>query len=243
MVLNAKSFSFVLALSPLANIIGLNNQFPPEYMHLICLGIVKKLFKFYFSKIKDVVVPCCLTSHLKNQLNIDIIAFRKYVPKEFVRRLRTLNELPHYKATEFRNWLLYYGPVLLKGYLPKEYMDHFLHFIIYGYISQRGDSNVLRECVTQFVTKMPILFGRQSMTYNLHAFLHLPTFYERYGSIETFSSFPFENYLSHIKRKIRTTNGIFKHTTEEMLSFRNFYSNPTKKISIFLTNHLIIVQS
>ena len=48
------------------------------------------------------------------------------MPSEFARQPRRLQELDRCKATEFRQFLLYTGHVVLKGIVSKELFQHFL---------------------------------------------------------------------------------------------------------------------
>ena len=44
---------------------------------------------------------------------------------EFARQPRRLQELDRWMATEFRQFLLYTGPLVLKGIVSKELFQHF----------------------------------------------------------------------------------------------------------------------
>lgn len=97
--------------SPFKNLgVGMVTQFPLDYMHMVCLGVVKKLLKVWMHKkiitMDDLKI---LSNHL--------VAIRDYVPKEFARKYRALDELDRWKAAEFRLFL-YVGLVLLKDILP-----------------------------------------------------------------------------------------------------------------------------
>lgn len=48
------------------------------------------------------------------------------MPGEFVRQPRSLNEIDRWKATEFRQFLLYSGPVVLSSVIPQPLYSHFL---------------------------------------------------------------------------------------------------------------------
>lgn len=52
--------------------------------------------------------------------------YRDFTPRDFARRPRAFNEIRNYKATEFRQFGLYSGIVLLKDFLPEDQYDHFL---------------------------------------------------------------------------------------------------------------------
>jgi len=61
-------------------------------------------------------------------LNIskNILALRPYVPSEFSRKPRVLEDIDYWKATELRFFLLYSGQVVLKGKLKKSFYKHFM---------------------------------------------------------------------------------------------------------------------
>ena len=50
----------------------------------------------------------------------------RHIPQEFARKPRALAETERWKATEFRLFLLYTGPVALKDKIAKELYDNFL---------------------------------------------------------------------------------------------------------------------
>lgn len=99
---------------------------PLDYMHLICLGIVKRLivhnqYGWIYGK-----PPFKLPSNITSQISNLLISWQNLIPVEFVRKTRTLNEVKRWKATEFRLFLLYTGIVVLKGFLPKNQYYHFV---------------------------------------------------------------------------------------------------------------------
>lgn len=54
--------------------------------------------------------------------------FRRYISQEFCRLPRSVEDIEHWKATEFRQFLLYTGPVVMKGKLSKIQYKHFFVF-------------------------------------------------------------------------------------------------------------------
>ena len=54
-----------------------------------------------------------------------LLDLRCYLPREFLRKGRSLREVERWKATEFRQFLLYTGPVVLKTYLSNAMYEHF----------------------------------------------------------------------------------------------------------------------
>jgi hypothetical protein len=213
-----------ICLSPLSGIVSFTLDFPPDYMHLVCLGVVRKLFSYYFTNIKGYRFRCKLSATMMSDLNKMIMTYSKFTPSEFQRRPRPLSALVHYKATEFRTFLLYVGPFFFKKFLSADYYRHFLllHFSIYVLVSQ--DLSHLydhaQRCIEIFVLDMEKLFGRQSYSYNVHVLLHLSMYVKLHGPLDRFSAFEFENYLSVLKRRVKKTRGIFKQAISQLDSIR-----------------------
>jgi len=95
---------------------------PLDYCHVVCLGVMKKLIYLWvkgprFLKLKP--------SDIK-LISDKLIEMQQYTPKDFARKPRALSEFLNWKATEFRQFLLYTGPVVLKSVLKSDNYDHFI---------------------------------------------------------------------------------------------------------------------
>ncbi|KAK0156029.1 hypothetical protein N1851_001424 [Merluccius polli] len=95
--------------------IGMVTQFPLDYMHLVCLGVVKKMLQFWLQGPLTVRLPALIVDRMSHKLQ----SVRANVPVEFARRARSLRELDQWKATEFRQFLHYTGPVVLAGHMSQ----------------------------------------------------------------------------------------------------------------------------
>jgi hypothetical protein len=118
-------------ISPLKELkLGLVSQIPIDYMHLCCLGIMKKLLFVWTQG------PLSVRLGPSNILKISrrLICFKQYIPSEFNRKCRSLKDLKHWKATEYRTFLLYLGPLALRGILNEKMYTHFLLFHVAMYI-------------------------------------------------------------------------------------------------------------
>jgi len=58
-------------------------------------------------------------------------------------------------------------------------------------------SNLIRH----FVESFRDIYGTSSISHNIHALIHLPEDYKKYGSLENISAFPFESFMQPIKKK------------------------------------------
>ncbi|XP_052085169.1 uncharacterized protein LOC127722322 [Mytilus californianus] len=73
------------------------NTFPLDYMHLVCLGVVKRILMF----LKQGPRECKLSQQQLKLISDKLKNLRGKMPREFARQPRSL-ELDKWKATEFR---------------------------------------------------------------------------------------------------------------------------------------------
>jgi len=196
----------------LLDIPGINivDNVPLDYMHLVCLGVVKKFLvsiwcygppphKFSFAQIETI----------SNKLQ----DFTKYIPTEFARRPGALKDCKRWKATEFRQFLLYTGPIVLKDILSKDKYEHFLtlHVSITILVSNKYHlkyNNYAKELLKHFVLITEIIYGSHFLIHNIHNLLHLSDDVLKFGPLDNFSNFSSENYLFFLKKLIRKHNNV-----------------------------------
>ncbi|CAH1115895.1 unnamed protein product [Psylliodes chrysocephalus] len=195
-------------------------QFPLDYMHLICLGVMKKVLTFCIRgtldvRIKKNVIPGMVQKSISLK-----------VPKEFCRSPRSILELDRWKATEFRQFLLYTGIYILKDAVNKTLFEHFLCLsIAVRILSDKEHCKKLfyyaKELLHFFVKKFECYYGRHFMSYNVHNLLHICDDVENFGTLDMFSAFKYENYLYKLKLKLKDTSRplcqIVNRITEENL--------------------------
>ena len=142
-------------------------------MHLVCLGVMKRLILQCW--LKD-PLECRIGRNVKNQISI---ALRPYMPREFSRNTISLDEVNMWKTTEFRTFLLYTGPVILKscfvGRLKPLYKNLMLlsvgiHILVSPVLCQRYSEHA-KELLLCFVNHYALLFGRKEIVYNIHNLL------------------------------------------------------------------------
>lgn len=195
--------------SPLEDIgISMTKDFPLDYMHLVCLGVQKKLLLIYVQLLKG-------SDQNENKefttFNNFFISLSSYIPSEFVRKPRCLKEVNRWKATEFRLFLLYLGPVVLRSILPEPLLIHFntLSCAIRTLCDPkecRKNYDYANELLNYFVENMQILYGDVSLIYNVHNLIHITKYVLDHGHLDEFSVFCFENVLQKLKNMIKTGN-------------------------------------
>lgn len=180
--------------------------FSLDYMHLICLGQMKKMLTLWLRG--STRIKCRLTSQQIKNLILDMHDLKKYICAEFARVPTTVEELDRWKATEFRIFLLYLGPILLYKYFPNDYLKHFTTFhcairILCDPQDYLKNNQYAKELLFYFVQHYEILYGKENMIYTVHNLIHLSDDAKRLGPLDSFSTFPFENYLHTLKKLLR----------------------------------------
>lgn len=196
------------AISPLTSLkLGIVSQFPLNYMHMCCLGVMRKLM---YIRIKGDLVYRLSASQIF-QLSEHLKSLTPYISHEFARKPRLVREIDHWKATEYRQLLLYTGIVVLKNRLSAPRYQHFLTFCAAMHILLSKNSsnegvryaeNLLRAFVHDFIT----LYSRKFLVYNIHSLIHLADDYRKFGSLDNISAFRFENEMQTFKRMTRGRN-------------------------------------
>jgi len=185
--------------------VDLVKGFPFEYMHLICLGVTRKLVKLW---IRGRVQVFRLAPKLVIKISKKLVALGKCLPLEFNRKQRSLSEIDRWKATEWRSFLLYTGPVALKKYLPEKHFKLFMCLSVSVRIlaSKAPGAELLDyadSLLSYFVEEFKVLYGKVNVSYNVHGLVHLTDDVRHLGSLDSFSAFKYENKLGVIKNLLR----------------------------------------
>lgn len=135
----------------------------------------------------------------------------KFSPREFTRETRTLDEMSHWKAIEFRHILLYFGLVVLKGILQPEMYEHFIYLFCAiriasceTLVSNDKMRLIAKKLLLDYVEMYIDIYGLDSINSNVHNLCHLMDDVERFGGLRNISAYPFESALYQIKRKLKT---------------------------------------
>jgi len=184
--------------------IDLIAAFPLDYMHLLCLGVMRKLIINWMRGSLQLRL-----SSSQIQMCCDRLSeFIPHVCTEFCRKPRSLFEIDRWKASELRNFLMYYGPLVLRSVLHDELYHHFM--ILFVAVRILASSTLAHmhayaaNLLNTFVLQLRKLYGETSLIYNMHNLIHLADDVIAFGPLDTFSCFPFENKLGCIKKQLRS---------------------------------------
>ena len=183
--------------------------FNVDYMHCVLLGITKKMIHIYLSKDKAITTRFKFSKANILEINLRLKKLEACIPNSFCRKVRSLEHVDGYKATELRQFILYTGKIVLKDILYHQYYQHFLslncaisicNLVL---ISNQFYMMFAQKLLVYFVERGSFLFGERFCIYNVHSLLHLVDDVIEHGILDNNSAFKYENYLQKIKRMVR----------------------------------------
>ena len=179
---------------------------PIDYMHQSCLGVQKRLLLTWLRGPKEVRLSAGQAKEISQRL----VALRRFVPNLFARKPRGLDELDRWKATEYRQFLLYTATIVLKGILRDDLYKHFLVLsVALRILVSQGlaleHNEYAHKLLQYFVSQSKELYGQDFIVYNVHCLTHLAAEAQEFGTLDACSAFLFENHLQKLKKKVRST--------------------------------------
>jgi len=220
-------------------------NFPLDYMHLVCLGVMKKLILLWMGSIKKAPLSVRLPTIKVLTISNNLLLLKPFITSDFSRPPRGLNEVPRWKATEYRLFLLYSGPIVLQGMLNEDCYSHFmcLHICFRILLTPNIDSELIHFCeklLIYFVDKFGKLYGKHFISHNVHGLLHIVDDYVQYGALDNCSCFPFENFLQFLKKMVRKFEKPLEQVIKrynEYLTFSEFKDSTSKQNIEFRKPH------
>lgn len=177
-------------------------EIPFDYMHNICLGVIRRLVWFWVKGPVKVRLPPDVIESLSRELT----NLKEFIPSEFARKPRPVSDIERWKATEGRQFLLYTVMVILKGKLSDRYYKHFLALMIsirfladQKFSTNRNKVNYAKRLIDWFIETYKDLYGEQYISHNVHSISHLPDNVNNFGCLDNFSAFKFENEMQKLK--------------------------------------------
>lgn len=224
--------------------IGMVSQVPLDYMHLVCLGVVKRILQLWVRGNKNIRLP----TESVNSVSSHLIAMKSYIPSEFARKPRALHDVDKWKATEFRQFLLYTGIIAMKPVLSATCYNHFVSLSVA--IRILTDSQLCmtfnayaNSLLLWFVSNYGKIYGDEYISHNVHNLIHLANDVRTFGCLDNFSCFKFENHMQKIKKKLHQSGKPLQELSNRVLEELQLpirpYRNVQYPISVYKSNNTI----
>ncbi|XP_065643048.1 uncharacterized protein LOC105845058 isoform X3 [Hydra vulgaris] len=195
-------------------------SFVLDIMHLVYLGVTKRIIIFFNEGKRS----CRISEIQKAVISEKLRELSGKLPSEFARQPRGIDEFKRWKATEFKNFLLYTGMIVLKNVVSQEIYTHFLSLSVA--MSIMIDNDLLNDhkllmyakgLLEWFVYRSSFLYGQEFVTYNVHSLTHLYEDVVNHScSLQDISAFPFENYLGILKSYVRKAQSPLSQLTKRI---------------------------
>jgi len=176
-------------------------------MHQGCLGVMKKMMVDFWLEGN---LATKLSQNKKCQLSQRLLELQSQIPIDFQRTTRSIADISKWKATEYRLYLLYVGPVVSQQVLEKRYYNHFL--LLHTACRILSSDNFClkynfqaKVYLNNFVMLTKQYYNTQSLIINIHSHLADDVKNMKY-SLSNYTTFPFENLLGKMKKLLRSGN-------------------------------------
>lgn len=204
-------------------------KFSLDYMHLTCLGVMRKLILLWMKGPLSVRLPSSKIKLISSNLR----SIKNNIPVEFSRKPRDLEEICRWKATELRQFLIYSGPLVLKDCLSEKcYMNFMvLHISMIILISPNLGKYLefAQSLLNYFVKSFQVIYGKHLISHNIHGLLHLCQDYKLFGPLDNVSCFPFENFMKTFKAMLRKHEKLLEQIVKRFKEIAiNTSNNPNK---------------
>ena len=213
-------------------------DFPLDYMHLILLGVVRRLLKLWLGYVKVKKGPKSKSFKLNktqiHKLNQQQLKFTRSVPSDFQRKPRLFTYIKVFKATEFRTFLCYSAPFVLADLFQNQVVyDHFMCLVVSIRLLCTPDLEdhsirFARRCLKTFVDHFRFVYGSYNVVYNIHSAVHLYRDYMNFGCLDSISSFPYESYMQTLKSYVKRPGNELEQVVKRLHESLNFQVPPAQ---------------
>ena len=171
-----------------------------DYMHLVLLGVMKRLL----NKIWKGPIPHRFSENQTRTFDNLTFLLARALPSEVHRKGRPLSQVSRWKAVEFRVFLLYTGPLILRNILSSEKYEHFLFLhvairILATPSSKDEQKSSAKQFLVYFSKQFSRIYGKENLVYNVHSLIHLADDSIVHSChLDEISCFPFKNRLGQL---------------------------------------------
>ncbi|XP_040064985.1 uncharacterized protein LOC115322291 [Ixodes scapularis] len=179
--------------------------FVVDYMHAVCSGFVKYTTCMWFD------CKSAFPFSMGGKISVVDSRLLSLQPIHEMSRLpRSLVHRRYWKSSEWRNWLLYFSPVVLRGLLPPVYYKNWVQFVylMHFLLKESIPLDELRSVAKQmklFLKEYEKLYGKEHITYNAHLLLPLVDSVREWGPLWNYSAYSFENMNGSIVKLVNGT--------------------------------------
>lgn len=188
-----------------------------DVLHCIWIGVAQKHTNLL---LKSVGYEYYINSDTKAIINQRLKVIK--IPTILSRKPRSLEQMPKWKAIEWRNWLLFYAIPCLQGCIPQKYIDHLAMlsntvFLLSQGVIRRQDLERARELMHRYIALYERYFDKRHIIYNIHLAEHLLECIEDLGPSWVHSTCGLESWNYKLRKMITSPKGIVQQIVSYQL--------------------------
>ena len=194
-----------------------------DLMHCVHGGSVKKICYLLFHY-DNRNMPFSVYKHIDK---IDKLILQLRPPTVFIQRLRSLKFMNYFRAHEYRSFILYYGPIVLRQFISENQYQNLVELSQICFLSSLSFFDeqtiaVLENKIEKFLDGFSKIYGSHYVSINLHEMIHIPKNIRNNGAIFNWSCYGFENFNKILKQ---TVHGSQKSHLEMIKRFNMLISS------------------
>ena len=169
---------------------GLPLTAPIDYMHCVLLGVFPDLLRLCFKELST-----------EEKIKVNIVVSNMCCPREMVafsRKIRSLDDMPQFKANEHFNWFFYISPIVFMNRLPSFLFSH-LSKLVFGIrllleSSCEATTRISEKLLNEFCEEIvSVHMGNEKIEIiNVHCPRHFADQVRRFGPLCCYSAMSFE---------------------------------------------------
>jgi len=204
---------------PMIQFQGVDLVLPLDYQHNFCLRVMAKLLELWFGEANG-----GKPFSRRDQVRVFDRKMTDTRPPEFIsRQPQPYSKIKYWKAVEYRNVLLYYGPLVLKGVVTDAQYRHFMLLsaglaIFLGQSISPAQRQLAQGMLNKFVGEFAALYGQRFMSKTVHSLLHVEYCVLKTGPLWATSCFPFESIYHHLLKMIHGTQYVLEQVCSSVFS-------------------------
>lgn len=193
---------------------------PDDCIFLSYVYIIRIYLRYVYTYILGPGKPWSIRGN--NLREMDKFISKIKFPVDFQRRIPSLeNNLSYFKASEYKNLLLYgLIPALIEFILKHDITDpdviDFCHWVaIYNEIAVCLNADIIGlsklpsidRLIDLWQESLPEFLGEENQTYNAHATCHLTHFVKQLGPLQNYTTFSFESFNEVYAKMVTSAHG------------------------------------
>lgn len=203
--------------------VGLVSQTSIDYKYTVCFGVMKQLVMMWTKGKLDYRVN--KTNWLRILNHLEFIS--QNCPEELQKHFNYSDNIDNWDAYHWKFFLIYFGPIVLLHYLPRKYYVHFLYLhlasriMINQYKSRKHSALIVGLFLNRFTAEFAVLYGEDSVDYNVHNLIHFEDTISQLGSIESVGGFMYEEQFNFVNSMVQYNRNISIEEIAEQILFKN----------------------